>query len=166
MSETIIELTKSITEMYENKAEWDKITHDFGRRETRLLYRSDIFAPTNHKDRGYTMFDLTTRSNVIQPLSSRTLNGLTIGGHYEPKFTLPQEQLLRSKHPEYRKLVYSFSNYYQNGKKYCGNKSIILDEKRFEILLSNYKHYETINPHLNLDSKKLWDLYNISFDAN
>jgi hypothetical protein len=155
MSEIIIELTKSITEMYENKIEYDKVTYDFGRNKTRLVHRSDLFTPANHKDRGYTMYDLRTRSNVIQPSSRRTLNKATAGGYYLPKYSPPQEQFLRTKHPQYRELVASFSNYYQSGKDYCGNKSFILDEKKFEILYSNFKHAKSINPHMNLDSKKL-----------
>jgi hypothetical protein len=166
MLESTVELIKAIFEMYEVKAENDQIYHTLGRSRERLIHKSDIITPTNHADRSYTMFDPTTRSNVTQLKSSRTLKGLTIGGYYVPIYDPPQEQFLRTKHPEYRKLVGSFSNYYQNNKKYFGNKSLILDEKRFEFLYSNFQQAKSMNPHLNLDSKKLWDLYNISFDAN
>jgi hypothetical protein len=163
MLESTVELINAIFEMYAAKVENDQVYLSLGRSRERLIHESDIFTSTNHADRSYTMFDPTTKSNVVQPSSRRTLNGLTIGGYYTPKYSPGQEQFLRSKHPEYRKLVGSFSNYYQGNKKYFGNKSLILDERRFDILYINFNNAKSINPHLNL--KKFWDLYNVSFDA-
>jgi hypothetical protein len=163
MLEVTQELINAIFEMYARKVENDEIYQSLGNNRERLIHKSDIFTPTNHADRAYTMFDPTTKSNVTQPFSRRTLNGLRIGW-YEPRYSPGQEQYLRDKHPEYRKLVGSFSDYYQSNKKYFGVKSLILDERRFDILHMNFQHAKSINPHLNLN--KLWDLYTISFDNN
>jgi hypothetical protein len=162
--DSIIELMNAISEMYQAKTDNSQIYQSLGTNRERLIHKSDIFTPTNHKDRSYNMFDPTTKSNVTQPLSKRTLNGLTVGDHYLPKYSPAQEQFLRDKHPEYKNLVGSFSNYYQSSKKYFGNKTLILDERRFEILYSHFLQAKSMNPHLN--SNKLWDLYTVSFDAN
>jgi hypothetical protein len=154
----------AISEMYARKAENNEIYQSLGTNRARPIQQSDIFTPGNHADRPYTMFDPTTKSNVTQSLSKRTLNGATVGRFYLPTYSPPQEQFLRDKHPEYRNLVGTFSNYYQSSKKYFGNKSLILDERRFELLYSNYLQAKSINPHLN--SNKLWKLYIISFDNN
>lgn len=163
MLESTVELINAIFEMYARKVENDQVWFSLGRSRERLIYESDLFTPTNLADRGYTMFDPEIKSNVIQLKSYRTLNGSRIGW-YEPTYSPGQEQYLRNKHPEYRNLVGSFSDYYQNSKKYFGNKSLILDERRFDVLYSNFLQAKSINPHLDL--KKFWDLYTISFDAN
>jgi hypothetical protein len=154
MLEVTQELINAIFEMYARKVENgemnDQIYQSLGNNRARLIQESDIFTPTNHADRAYTMFDPTTKSNVTQALSKRTLNGATIGDFYIPKYSPGQEQYLRTKHPEYRELVGSFSEYYQNSKKYFGNKTIILDERRFDLLYTNFLQAKSINPHLNL----------------
>jgi hypothetical protein len=58
--------------------------------------------------------------------------------------------------------VGTFSDYYQSSKKYFGNKTLILDERKFDILFRNFQEAKSINPHLNIS--KLWDLYTISYD--
>jgi hypothetical protein len=162
--DSIIELMNAISEMYQAKTDNSQVYQNLGTNRERLIHTSDIFTPTNHKDRAYNMFDPTTKSNVTQPFSKRTLNGSRVGGFYEPKYSPGQEQFLRTKHPEYRNLVGTFSDYYQSSKKYFGNKTLILDERKFDILFTNFQHAKSINPHLDLN--KLWNLYTISYDAN
>jgi hypothetical protein len=162
MLDSTIELIKAISEMYEAKVENNEISQSLGNNKARLIQKSDIFTPNNHADRPYTMFDPTTKNNVIQLKSNKTLHGSRIGW-YEPRYTQSHTLFSRDKHPEYRNLAEIFSEYYK-GKKYFGNKSLILDEKRFDILYSNFQHAKSINPHLNIN--KLWDLYTISFDSN
>jgi hypothetical protein len=166
MLDSTIELINAISEMCAKKVENGQMNNEIyqslGNNRARLIRESDIFTPNNHANRPYTMFDPTTKSNVTQPFSKRTLNGLTVGEFYKPKYSPGQEQFLRTKHPEYRKLVGTFSDYYQSSKKYFGNKTLILDERKFDILFRNFQEAKSINPHLNIS--KLWDLYTISYD--
>ena len=85
--DSIIELMNAISEMYQAKTDNSQIYQSLGTNRERLIHKSDIFTPTNHKDRAYNMFDPTTKSNVTQPLSKRTLNGLTVGDQYLPKYS-------------------------------------------------------------------------------
>lgn len=152
-------LLESIVEMYSNadcSVDWSQWVLN------RPEHTYDFSPKDLEQARGFSYFNIETQSNEVQPTSTKYFakDKLTIGSHYVPLY----HKNIDSSNPKYKELLDIFNRYYKV-RHFIGNRSLILDNTRFEYLLKNYMELKNANPDQYLELRKLFQLYTASFDT-